>query len=64
MFLAILSKILGKIGHAFYGEKGKKIGRSVLWVLLGCFIFYQIAEYYSIKHKVQSVCQKEAGLFM
>lgn len=64
MFLAILSKILGKIGHAFYGEKGKKIGGSILWIWLACFIFYQIAEYYYVKHQVKNLCEKEAGLFV
>ena len=64
IFLAILSKILGKIGNAVYGEKGKKIGGSILWVLLACFIVYQIAEYHYVKYQVQSICKKEAGLFI
>ena len=64
IFLVILSKILGKIGNAVYGEKGKKIGGSILWVLLACFIVYQIAEYHYVKYQVQSICKKEAGLFI
>lgn len=64
IFLVILSKILGKIGNAFYGKKGKKIGGSIVWILLSCFIAYQFIEYYYVKNQVKNLCEKKAGLFI
>ncbi|MBP5788808.1 MAG: hypothetical protein J6W29_01055 [Neisseriaceae bacterium] len=64
IFLIVLSKILGKIGNAFYGEKGKKIGSLIPLTLLACFMTYQIIEYAYIRYRVQSLCKKEAGVFV
>ena len=64
IFLIVLSKILGKIGNAFYGEKGRKIGGSILWILLGCFIVYQFIIYCNFKIKVENECKNNSGLFV
>ena len=64
LFWKVLSKTLGNIGEHFYGEKGEKIGRLIPLILFCSLIAYQIIEYIYIRHQVQNLCKKEAGIFV
>lgn len=64
LFWKVLSKTFGNIGEHFYGEKGKKIGRLIPLMLFCSLIAYQIIEYVYIRHQVQNLCKKEAGIFV
>lgn len=60
----MLSRILGRIGYATHGEKGRKIGRKAPWMLLLVFIAYSVVEYVYVFFQVQYLCKKEAGVFV
>ncbi|MBO7080991.1 MAG: hypothetical protein J6V99_03005 [Neisseriaceae bacterium] len=60
----VVSRILGRIGYATHGEKGRKIGRKVPWMLLLAFMAYNIVEYFYVRFQVQYLCKKEAGVFV
>lgn len=60
----VVSRILGRIGYATHGEKGRKIGRKAPWMLVLVFIAYNIVEYFYVRFQVQYLCKKEAGVFV
>lgn len=60
----VVSRILGRIGYATHGEKGRKIGRKAPWIFLLAFAAYSVVEYVYVFFQVQHLCKKEAGVFV
>ena len=60
----IVSRILGRIGYATHGEKGRKIGRKAPWMFLLAFAAYSVVEYVYVYYRIQYLCKREAGVFV